>query len=184
MQNNTEIEINLIIDDCSEYAYCNSIDETIETLQHLKREEESVIENIFDKYISILDTEKKPLELYEKDIEIIKIILGKLNTENNYKGHKIIIKNERKEGQQDNNFKLDEIRFKEVSGRSDLEKFLKEPESYIFNSQKTGKPWSKEASQKIIRCRFCEYNRIGSGLRPCYSCKYNIKAEEVKEYEE
>ena len=70
-----------------------------------------------------------------------------------------------------------------MSGRSDLEKFLKEPESYIFNSQKTGKPWSKEASQKIIRCRFCEYNKIGTGLRLCYSCKYNIKAEEVKEYE-
>ena len=90
----------------------------------------------------------------------------------------------KKEEQKDNNFKLDEIRFEGVSGRLDLERFLKEPESYIFNSQKTGKPWSKEASQKIIRCRFCEYNKIGTGLRPCYSCKYNIKAEEVKEYEE
>ena len=124
----SEIEINLIIDDRPEhYAYCNSIDEAIETLKRMK---------------------------------------------------------EKKEGQQDNNFKLDETRFKEVSGRSDLERFLKEPESYVFNSQKTGKPWSKEASQKIIRCRFCAHCKIGSGLRPCYSCKYNIKDEEVKEYEE
>lgn len=127
MQNNTEIEISLIIDERPEhYAYCNNINEAIETLQHLKNQKEE-------------------------------------------KG---------------NYFKLDEIRFEGVSGRSDLERFLKEPESYIFNSQKTGKPWSKEASQKIIRCRFCEHNKIGSGLRQCYGCKYNIKAEEVKEYEE
>ena len=184
MQNNTEIEINLIIDDRPEhYAYCDSIDEAIKTLQNLKRKGKSVIEGAFDRYIFMLDAEKKPLELYEKDIEILNFILGTSNIEN-YKGHEIIIKKENREESQDNNFKLDEICFKEVSGRSDLEKFLKKPESYIFNSQKTGKPWSKEASQKIIRCRFCEYNKIGTGLRPCYSCKYNIKAEEVKEYEE
>lgn len=98
MQNDTEIEIRLIIDDCSEhYAYCNSIDEAIETLQQLKREGESVIENVFDRYISMLDAEKKPLELYEKDIEILKIILG--TDCHNYKGHKIIIKKEERENE-------------------------------------------------------------------------------------
>ena len=122
----SEIEINLIIDDRPEhYAYCNSIDEAIETLKRMK---------------------------------------------------------EKKEGQQDNYFELNEAYFRGVPGKLDLERFLKDPDSYIFKSQKTGKSWSKEASQKIIRCRFCTHSRFGQ--KRCPGCKYFIKDEEVKEYEE
>lgn len=124
MENNTEIEISLIIDGCPEhYAYCNNIDEAINTLEKMKKD--------------------------------------------------------RKE-KQSNDFKLDEIRFEGVSGRLDLERFLKEPESYFFRDQRTGRPWTKDASQKIIRCRFCEHSRYGCRM---YDCKYFIKDEEVK-YEE
>ena len=94
-----EIEINLIIDDRPEhYAYCNSIDEAIDTLQRLKRKGKSVNEGAFDRYIFMLDAEKKPLELYEKDIEILKIILGTDCL--NYKGHEIIIKKEDRENEE------------------------------------------------------------------------------------
>ena len=122
----SEIEINLIIDDRPEhYAYCNSIDEAIDTLKKLK---------------------------------------------------------EKREELQDNYFELNEAYFRGVPGKLDLEKFLKDPDLYIFKSQKTGKSWSKEASQKIIRCRFCTHSRFGQ--KRCPGCKYFIKEEEVKEYEE
>ena len=49
MQNDTEIEINLIIDDCSEhYAYCKDIDEAINTLKELKGKREKPQDNYFE----------------------------------------------------------------------------------------------------------------------------------------
>ena len=96
-----EIEINLIIDNRPEhYAYCKNINEAIETLQYLKGVGRSVIEDAFDRYVFMLDVEKKPLELYKKDIEILKVILGKTEDCYDYKGHKIIVKKEEEENEE------------------------------------------------------------------------------------
>ena len=62
------------------------------------KNEKSVIIDAFDRYVFMLDVEKKPLKVYKKDVEILKILLGEDCY--NYKGHEIIIEKEEIESEE------------------------------------------------------------------------------------